>query len=192
MLTKLRVGLAGFGVVGERRYRVLCEHPNFEVIAIADKKLVDGYPVDSHIKTFQEFEELGSVKLDVLFVSLPNDDAPTATIMGLQNGWHVFCEKPPGRSVRDVRKVAAASAVRPDLKLKYGFGHRYHDSVKEALRIIRSAELGKVVNLRGLWKIGVYPWPSHPRSAQLLWVKILANEQRHCGRWNSIDPNSHG
>lgn len=160
MLTKLRVGLAGFGVVGERRYRVLCEHPNFEVIAIADKKLVDGYPVDSHIKTFQEFQELGSVKLDVLFVSLPNDDAPAATIMGLQNGWHVFCEKPPGRSVQDVRRVAAASAIRPDLKLKYGFNHRYHDSVKEALRIIRSAELGRVVNLRGVYgKSEFIPWP---------------------------------
>ena len=38
----------------------------------------------------------------------------------------------------------------PRRKLKYGFNHRYHDSVRDALRIIRSGELGGVLNLRGV------------------------------------------
>ena len=41
--------------------------------------------------------------IDVLFVSLPNDAAPDATRLGIvKNGLHVFCEKPPGRSVGDI------------------------------------------------------------------------------------------
>ena len=34
------------------------------------------------------------------------------------------------------------------LKLKYGFNHRYHDSVETALEIIKSKKLGTIVNLR--------------------------------------------
>ena len=160
MTVKLKVGLAGFGVVGERRYRVLSEHQNFEVVAIADKKLVEGHVIGDGIQTLQNFHELVGHNLDVIFVSLPNDDAPEATVMGIENGWHVFCEKPPGRSVKDIENVAAASALRPDLKVKYGFNHRYHDSIKEALRIIQSGEMGSIINMRGVYgKSEFIPWP---------------------------------
>ena len=168
MTVKLKVGLAGFGVVGERRYRVLCEHPDFEVVAIADKKLAEDHGISRDIEKFQNFHDLVGQNLDALFVSLPNDDAPAATIMGLENGWHVFCEKPPGRSVHDIRKVATASARRPDLKVKYGFNHRYHDSVKEALRIIQSGEIGSIVNMRGVYgKSEFIPWPRPSHEALL-------------------------
>ncbi|SVD91962.1 uncharacterized protein METZ01_LOCUS444816, partial [marine metagenome] len=33
----------------------------------------------------------------------------------------------------------------------YGFNHRYHDSVSEALQIIKSKKLGEIVNLRGVY-----------------------------------------
>jgi predicted dehydrogenase len=33
----------------------------------------------------------------------------------------------------------------------YGFNHRYHESVQEALRILRSGELGAVINMRGMY-----------------------------------------
>ena len=48
MLKKLRVGIAGFGVVGRRRKQYLDAHPNAEVIALYDigfeskDKLVEG------------------------------------------------------------------------------------------------------------------------------------------------------
>jgi predicted dehydrogenase len=33
----------------------------------------------------------------------------------------------------------------------YGFNHRYHESVQDALRILRSGELGRVINMRGMY-----------------------------------------
>ena len=33
----------------------------------------------------------------------------------------------------------------------YGFNHRYHDSVRDALALVRSGELGRVINLRGVY-----------------------------------------
>jgi predicted dehydrogenase len=89
--------------------------------------------------------------LDILFVCMTNDIAPDVTIAGLEAGLHVFCEKPPGRNVDDIIRVRESQARHPDLKLMYGFNHRYHDSVRDALRIIKSGEMGSIINMRGVY-----------------------------------------
>ena len=82
---------------------------------------------------------------------LSNDLNADATIAGLEKGLHVFCEKPPGRDVADIARVVACEKEHPGLKLKYGFNHRYHDSVRDALDILHSGELGEVINLRAVY-----------------------------------------
>jgi predicted dehydrogenase len=69
----------------------------------------------------------------------------------LKKNLHVFCEKPPGRNVQDIIAVRKTEAVHPHLKLKFGFNHRYHDSVREALRILNSGDLGTLINMRGVY-----------------------------------------
>ena len=49
------------------------------------------------------------------------------------------------------KKVIQVEKEKPGLRLKYGFNHRYHDSVREALKVINSGELGGIVNLRGVY-----------------------------------------
>jgi predicted dehydrogenase len=63
----------------------------------------------------------------------------------------VFCEKPPGRTVEDIARVIACEKKHPGLKLKYGFNHRYHHSIRDALDILHSGELGDVINLRAVY-----------------------------------------
>ena len=147
----LRVGIAGFGVVGKRRKECVDKHPNMRLIAICDKKLSNIESNDEKIHVYQTYIELLSEQLDVLIVCLTNEIAPEVIIAGLKKGFHVFCEKPPGRNVEDVRKVIDIENKCPDLKLMYGFNHRYPDSIIEAFRIIKSNELGKVINIRGMY-----------------------------------------
>jgi predicted dehydrogenase len=89
--------------------------------------------------------------LDILFVSLPNDLAPKVTIEGLERGCHVFCEKPPGRNLEDIISVIRIERNHPNQKLKYGFNHRYHDSVSAAMKLIKSGKFGDLINLRGVY-----------------------------------------
>jgi predicted dehydrogenase len=159
-LTRLTVGIAGFGVVGERRRKVVDEHPDLELAAIADLKFDAGCSQRDGISYFRKYQDMIGPDLDVVLVALPNDAAPDATIASLKAGCHVFCEKPPGRTVDDVRRVIEAERAATGRKLKYGFNHRYHDSVREALRIARSGELGRIVNMRGVYgKSAMIPWP---------------------------------
>ncbi len=148
----LRVGVAGFGIVGRRRYNHIKQRADMRMIAICDKtfnrtgKLDDGTIYYDNYCSLLEHESL-----DVLFVCMTNDIAAEVTIAGLESGLHVFCEKPPGRNVSDIERVIDVESHYPELKLMYGFNHRYHDSVQDALKIIKSGELGKVINLRGVY-----------------------------------------
>lgn len=152
MADRLRVGIAGYGVVGQRRRQFIDQHPHMETVAVCDRRLEGEGAFADGIRHYAHYQRLlEAERLDVLFVCLTNDIAAEVTMAGLERGLHVFCEKPPGRDLADVAAVRAVEARHPGLKLKYGFNHRYHDSVRDALALVQSGELGRVLNLRGVY-----------------------------------------
>ncbi len=150
-MKKLKVGIAGYGVVGKRRREAIDQHPGLKTVALCDRVFSSDGVLDDGTRFYAHYKDLLKEDLDVLFVCMTNDVAAEVTIAGLEKGLHVFCEKPPGRDLNDIAKVIACEKKHPDLKLKYGFNHRYHDSVREALRIIKTNELGSVINMRGVY-----------------------------------------
>lgn len=161
MSKTIRTAIAGYGKIGQRRKEVMEEHGGYEVVAVCDirfdregEKLPDGTPA------YQTYEQLIDLGIDALIVCLPNDVAADVVVAALEHGLHVFCEKPPGRNVADIEKVIAAERKTSGLKLKYGFNHRYHDSVTKALELVQSGEFGKLLNMRGVYgKSAFIPWP---------------------------------
>ena len=153
MTKPLRIGIAGYGVVGQRRRQVIDARDDMETVAVCDRTFTaDGEPVAGNgVVAFRDYRDLLGQDLDALFVCMTNDIAPEVTMAGLERGLHVFCEKPPGRTVADIQAVRAVEAKHPDLRLKYGFNHRYHESVRDALEILRGGTMGKVLNLRGVY-----------------------------------------
>jgi len=150
-MEKLRVGIAGYGIVGKHRRQIIDEHPRLKTVAICDKKFEDSENPPDDVQSYTHYKQMIDAPLDILFVSLPNYLSPEVTIAGLKKGIHVFCEKPPGRTVSDIMSVLEVKRELPELKLKYGFNHRYHESVKEALGIVKSGEIGEIINLRGIY-----------------------------------------
>ena len=150
-MKQLRVGIAGFGVVGKRRRDCIGRQPRMRVVAVCDRTFEDEGTLSDGVRYYRNYQRLLTEQLDVLIVCLTNDIAAEVTIAGLEAGLHVFCEKPPGRSVEDIAKVIASERQHPKQKLMYGFNHRYHESVQDALRILRSGELGRVINMRGMY-----------------------------------------
>jgi predicted dehydrogenase len=146
-----RVGIAGYGVVGKRRRAIIDEHPNLQTAALCDVAFGGSGTMDDGVVYHEHYTDLLNEPLDMLFVSLPNYLAPEVTMAGLERGMHVFCEKPPGRNVDDVRAVMEVEAKHPELRLKYGFNHRYHYSVRDALDIVHTGEFGRIVHMRGVY-----------------------------------------
>jgi predicted dehydrogenase len=149
--SRLRVGIAGYGVVGKRRHACVNKHSNMEVVAVCDRNFTGYGKLDESINFYSNYQDILGEALDVLFVCMTNDIAPEVTIAALERGLHVFCEKPPGRNVGDIARVIRYEKLHPGLKLMYGFNHRYHESVVEALRVVRSGEMGQVISMRGVY-----------------------------------------
>lgn len=147
----LKIGIAGFGVVGKRRSDCISRRSDMKVVAVCDQTFDSVGVLPDGVRFHQTYQGLLGEDLDVLLVCLTNDIAAEVTIAGLERGLHVFCEKPPGRNVSDIERVVEVERMHPSLRLMYGFNHRYHESVQDALRILRSGELGKVINMRGVY-----------------------------------------
>lgn len=150
-MNELRVGIAGFGIVGKRRKDCVDRQPHMRMVAVCDRTFEDEGSLADGINYYRDYRRMLTEDLDVLIVCLTNDIAAEVTIAGLECGLHVFCEKPPGRDVADIMRVIEHERRHPSLKLMYGFNHRYHESVQDALRIMRSGDLGGVINMRGMY-----------------------------------------
>lgn len=150
-MNKLKVGIAGFGVVGKRRRDCVDRHPMLKTVAVCDRIFSETGVLSDGVRYYPNYKNLLTEDLDILIVCMTNDISAEATIAGLKAGLHVFCEKPPGRNVEDIERVIEQEKINPDLKLMYGFNHRYHESIQEALQIMRSGKMGRVINMRGVY-----------------------------------------
>ena len=147
----LKVGIAGYGVVGKRRLECIEQNQFLEITAVCDQVFTEDVLEINGFRCYKNYKKLIEEDLDILIVCMTNDIAPEVTIAGLNAGFHVFCEKPPGRNVADIIRVIEVEKNKPNLKLMYGFNHRYHFSVQEALKLVHSGELGKIINIRGVY-----------------------------------------
>lgn len=147
---KIRVGIAGLGVVGLKRKKFIEENKLFKLVALCDKKIK---PQLSASQAFfnDPFEMISTQELDAIFVCLTNDIAPRVVEFALNQGLHVFCEKPPGRNIEDIKSIIGIEKNSPKLKLMYGFNHRFHKSIVKAKEIIDSKKLGSIINMNGMY-----------------------------------------
>src|SRR5258705_334560 len=117
MAADLKVAIAGHGVVGQRRQDFISQNRHARVVAICDRNYSGQEGVRDGIAYCANYQRMLEQPYDVLFVCVPNFLAPEITIAGLEHGCHVFCEKPPGRGVRDLVPVIATERRRPAQKL---------------------------------------------------------------------------
>lgn len=146
----LRVGIVGLGKMGLIRSRHIQEHPDLELQSVCD---VDPERADAlpGFRFYTDFRELVGDDLDIVFVCVYNNIAPDVVVQALNSGKHVFCEKPPGRCVEDMERIIEAERSNPDLKLRFGFNHRYHYAIMEAKSMVDGGRFGEILWMRGVY-----------------------------------------
>ena len=144
----IKVGIAGFGKIGQIRANELEKNENSKVVAIFD--VIKPDKLDNNIKIVESFEELLNQDIDAVFICAFNNVLADFTSQALKAGKHVFCEKPPAKTTEELKSVIEIEN-NSNLILKYGFNHRYHYSVQEAKKIIDSGSMGKLLWLRGVY-----------------------------------------
>lgn len=143
----LKCGIAGYGYMGQIRGKVIERNPKLELVGICD---VNNETIaKTSVPTYSSYKELLDKDLDIMFVCVPNFYAPDICIDSMNAGVHVFCEKPPGRNVDDIKRMIRAENDK--VKLMFGFNHRFHPGIIKAKVIVDSNRLGKIINIRGLY-----------------------------------------
>jgi len=150
MEKKLKVGIVGLGKMGHIRADAVNRQPGLSLLAVCD--VIEEKGRDFQACDFsRDYRDLMKRDLDAVFVCTPNRYAPEITVSALKRGFHVFCEKPPGRDLEDVKVMRAAEEASPGTKLKFGFNHRYHESIREVKSIIDAGHLGRLLWIRGTY-----------------------------------------
>jgi predicted dehydrogenase len=154
MSEPLRMGIVGLGKQGGIRARTIREHDDTALVIGADPTPSDKGFED--IEVVSDYRTVVDADVDAVFVCTPNRFIPDVVCAALDAGKHVFCEKPPGRSVSDVERIRAAEERNPGLVLKFGFNHRYHFGIMEAKKIVDCGKYGKILWVRGVYGKAAY------------------------------------
>ena len=149
MFKNVTCGIIGYGYMGEIRRAVIERHSEqLKLIGICDTNDVVRDKIHG-VKTFSRLDDLLAEKPGILFVCTPNCFSPEICMKAMDLGIHVFCEKPPGRDVQDIKNII--SREKKGIKLMFGFNHRFHPGIVKAKVIVDSGRFGRVINLRGLY-----------------------------------------
>lgn len=140
------MGILGYGKMGQIRANIIESSPKASIKAVFDENASlsnSDYRVMGNIN-----EIINDPEIDAVFICTPNYLNRFFTIMALNAGKHVFCEKPPAFNSQEVEEIVKHEK-RSRKKLMYGFNHRHHESIKKMKELINAGEYGKVLWLRG-------------------------------------------
>ena len=98
-----KVGIIGYGKMGQTRHQAISELNCAEVVAISEPNAVN-----VELPNLSHDEIIGRNDIDAIIISTPNFLNKPLTIKALQAGKHVFCEKPPCFTAADMMEIRAA------------------------------------------------------------------------------------
>jgi phthalate 4,5-cis-dihydrodiol dehydrogenase len=151
----LKVGVAGLGDAGSQVVQAVPSLPGFELAAVADsrKDAVDLHREKYGIQGFSTVEEMCASKaVDVVYVATPNKFHVGHALAAIENGKHVIVVKPLALTLEDTDRIIAA-ADNTNVKLVYGHSRIYDPPVRKMAEIVKSGELGRVIQIN-TWMYG--------------------------------------
>lgn len=151
MADKLRFAVIGCGRMGSRRIRTITENPRTELIFVSDnneelaKKTAKDWDCDCYVNLEEAVKQ---PNIDCIIISIPNKFHHSAVIPALNEGKHVFCEKPFSRNPEEGSKMVEA-AIASKKTLKVGSNLRYFPAVLKTKELLDSKAIGDILFIRG-------------------------------------------
>jgi len=157
-------GILGTGWIAKKMTDALPFVPNAKLYAVAsrNKATADAYAKEHNIKkAYGSYEELvNDPAIDVVYVATPHNLHYENTILALEHGKNVLCEKPFAVNGREVRGMIA-KAREKNLFLMEALWSRFLPNVIKAKEIIDSGQIGKVNLLAADFGLGLPFDPNH-------------------------------
>lgn len=202
--THLRTAHIGVGGMGNADLKAMASHSLVKVTALCDvdaKALAAAKKLHPAAKTYTDyrklFDEMGSA-IDAVVVSTPDHTHAPASILAMEMGKPVYCQKPLTHHVseaRAMRKLAADKNLNTQMGIQIHSWNQYRGTVK----LIQSGLIGKVKTVRAWsnknWGYdGAAPQGSDPIPKHLdwnLWLgtapeRAYKDKVYHPGNWRKL------
>lgn len=151
---KIKFGIIGCGVVGNRRARAL---PVGSLIYAADKDINCAKAISDAFNGSKFTDRWEDVvfdpEVDAVIIATTHDSLASITSAALESGKHVLVEKPAARNPDELKPVIDL-ANKNNLVVRVGFNHRFHPGIMKARQIIDSGELGDLLFIRAKYGHG--------------------------------------
>jgi len=143
----IKVGIVGCGFVGNIHLKAYREVKGVEVIACCDvneeraKKFAEENNIKHHYKAYKKMIE--NENLDVLSVCTPNYAHKEPTVMALNTGINVLCEKPMAMNAKEAFEMLQAYKKSKKI-LTIGHHHRFNSESQVLKRFINGGVIGEI------------------------------------------------
>lgn len=134
---------------------------NLEIVGISDvnyevaKKTAEEFEIPSAFSDAGKM--ISSLKPDVVSICVPNKFHYPLTMLALENGCNVFCEKPPAITLREACEMEKKAQEKGKV-LYYGFQNRFTSEYEKAEEFRK--QLGRITHSKAVWlrRRGIPGW----------------------------------
>jgi predicted dehydrogenase len=164
----IRAASVGLGWWGKTLANSIQNSNKINVVMATTKTLnnIEDYCKDINAEVANSYDDVvKSDKVDAVILATPHSKHLEQIVQAVNNGKHVFCEKPITLTASDA-KIAYDEAKKNNKILAVGFNRRFHPNFMKMIEMIRSNILGKIVHIEGtinapgLWMYKPESWRS--------------------------------
>ncbi|GGW32175.1 Gfo/Idh/MocA family protein [Arenibacter certesii] len=147
---KIRWGILGLGNIANSFVKDLALVNDAEIAAVASRSIEKAKLFAKEYQVplaFGSYEELLECKdVDIVYIATPHSFHANLSIMAMDYGKHVLCEKPMGINREEVEKMLT-SAKKNKVFLMEALWSRFNPAIRKVKSLVEAGEIGNVTYL---------------------------------------------
>ena len=149
---RIRIASIGAGMIGHVHANILARMEECDFTGIADlNPKAEEIAKQLGVRFYEDYKEMiNKERPDGVVISVPNELHESIGCYCLQQGIHVFMEKPISSTISEA-KALIMSARQNNVKLLVGHHRRFNPMVVATKEMIKRGELGNLVGISVLW-----------------------------------------
>ena len=153
-MSKLKIGIIGAGMFGQRHIQTISQEPLCVVAAIADPSpQAAAWAAQRGFAYYADHVDmLANAKLDAAIIATPNAMHAPAGLACASHGVHMLIEKPIADTV-DAATALSEAAQRAGVALLVGHHRRYNPVIALAREIVQGGGIGRLTAVTALWML---------------------------------------
>lgn len=147
-MKKVKWGIIGTGKIARRFASDLRLLKSAELVGVTSRNPENclKFGVEFNTKSFTSVEDLLASDVDIIYVATPHSSHRDHSMMAIEAGKSVLCEKPFAMNIQESREMIER-ATQKHVFLMEAMWTRFFPVIKEVVHLVKSGQIGKVLRI---------------------------------------------